>query len=202
MDRKVQGVARCIRNCSTTNLVGGWMRATIPTSSPSHGRRGTDQEQGCSSQILQLTWKSVGGTKPSRAYNFSSEAPSTFNMHRSPILAYFFELSGMSRQTFALAELAQVNSGESWTWFSPTSSLSVRPPPVCQFRFLHFSAWISHHFRFVFARHISGTAKCCQFAESTHFELYLCWNHTCICELNGFIIFQDSARPWTMYCAI
>ena len=29
MDRKVQGVARCIRNCSTTNLVGGWMRATL-----------------------------------------------------------------------------------------------------------------------------------------------------------------------------
>ena len=34
MDRKVQGVARNIRNCATTILVGGWKRATIPTSSP------------------------------------------------------------------------------------------------------------------------------------------------------------------------
>ena len=48
VERKVQGVARCIRNCATTNLVGGWMRATLPTSSPSQSRRGTEQEQRCS----------------------------------------------------------------------------------------------------------------------------------------------------------
>ena len=34
MERKVQGVARNIQNCATTILVGGWKRATIPTSSP------------------------------------------------------------------------------------------------------------------------------------------------------------------------
>ena len=33
-DKKVPGVAWIIRNCATTNLVGGWKRATIPTSSP------------------------------------------------------------------------------------------------------------------------------------------------------------------------
>ena len=65
------------------------------------------------SQILQLTWQSVGGTKPSRGVIFSSEAPGTFNMHRSPILAYFFELSGMSGQTFPVSKPLQVNSEES-----------------------------------------------------------------------------------------
>ena len=54
------------------------------------------------SQILQLTSKSVGGTKPSRGVFFSSEAPGTFNMDRNPILAYIFELSGMSAITFAV----------------------------------------------------------------------------------------------------
>ena len=56
------------------------------------------------SQILQLT-KSVGGTNAPRADNFSSEAPGAFNMHFSPILAYFFELSGMSGPTFSAANL-------------------------------------------------------------------------------------------------
>ena len=82
-------------------------------------------------------------------------------MHCSPILAYFFELSGMSSQAFALAQLAQVNSGESWTWFSPTSSLSVGHLQFVSSDCFHFSDWISHHFCFVFVRHISGTAQCC-----------------------------------------
>ena len=34
IDKKFPGVARNIRNCATTTLVGGWKRATIPTSSP------------------------------------------------------------------------------------------------------------------------------------------------------------------------
>ena len=65
-----------------------------------------------SSQILQLT-KSVGGTNASRADNFSSEAPGAFNMHFSPILAYFFGLSGMTGPTFVLSKPVQVNSEES-----------------------------------------------------------------------------------------
>ena len=75
---------------------------------------------------------------PSRAYNFSSEAPSTFNTHRSPILAYFFELSGMSRQTFALAALAQVNSVESYSWPSlvwPNTEELISRPFVGENRF-------------------------------------------------------------------
>ena len=34
VDKKFPGVAKNIRNCATTNLVGSWKRATIPTSSP------------------------------------------------------------------------------------------------------------------------------------------------------------------------
>ena len=74
-------------------------------------------------------------------------------MHRSPILAYFFELSGMSRQTFALADLAQVNSVESWTWFSPTSSLSVRH---LQFVCSDFSIF-QVGFLTIFILYLSGT---------------------------------------------
>ena len=62
------------------------------------------------SQILQLTWKSVGGTNAPRADNFSSHAPAAFNMHLSPIHSYLFGISGISRPTFALSNLAQVNS--------------------------------------------------------------------------------------------
>ena len=65
------------------------------------------------SQILQLTLKSVGGTKPSRGVFFSSEAPGTFNMHPNPILAYIFELRRTSAPTFAVPNPLQVNSVES-----------------------------------------------------------------------------------------
>ena len=40
----------------------------------------------------------------------------------------------------------------------------------------------------------------CPFAESTHLEMYLCGNLSCICELAGFNIFQDSAHAiWTIW---
>ena len=58
-----------------------------------------------------LEW--VGGTKPSRGVFFSSEARGTFNMHPNPILAYIFELSGMSAITFAVPNPLQVNSVQS-----------------------------------------------------------------------------------------
>ena len=64
--------------------------------------RGYSMSIALRSQILQLT-KSVGGTNAPRADNFSSEAPGAFNMHFSPILAYFFGQVGMSSPTFALS---------------------------------------------------------------------------------------------------
>ena len=42
VDKKFLGVARNIRNCATTTLVGGWKRATIPTSSPGGCRPATE----------------------------------------------------------------------------------------------------------------------------------------------------------------
>ena len=114
------------------------------------------------SQILQLTWQSVGGTNPSREVIFSSQAPGTFNMLRSPILAYFFGLTQMSVQTFTLPKPLQVNSVES-------KRADLAPPPVCLF------------------------------AQSTHFQLYLCRNLGRICELPGFHIFQESVHAiWTI----
>ena len=72
------------------------------------------------SQILQLTWKSVGGTNASRADNFSSEAPGAFNMHRYPIHSYIFGLSRISRPTFALSNLVQKET-----------RADLAAPPVC-----------------------------------------------------------------------
>ena len=60
MDGKVQGVARNIRNCSTTSLVGGWKRATIPPSSLAGGRRATEQNLRSSLYILEYRlWHTV-----------------------------------------------------------------------------------------------------------------------------------------------
>ena len=42
VDKNVPGVASTIRNCAATNLVGGGMRATLPTSSPCCSRRATE----------------------------------------------------------------------------------------------------------------------------------------------------------------
>ena len=42
MDGKALAIARNIRNCATTNLVGDWKRATLPTSSPGGCRPATD----------------------------------------------------------------------------------------------------------------------------------------------------------------
>ena len=42
IDKKVPTFAYNVRNCSTTTLVGGWKRATIPTSSPGDCRPATE----------------------------------------------------------------------------------------------------------------------------------------------------------------
>ena len=103
-----------------------------------------------------------------RGVIFSSEAPGTFNMHRSPILAYFFGLTQMSVQTFALPKPLQVNSVESKSRFSSASSLSVRPPPVCPFAILHFSDCISPHFRFCISRAHFMNCPVLQFEPAEH----------------------------------
>ena len=42
MDGKAPAIALNIRNCATTNLVGDWKRATLPTSSPGGCRPATE----------------------------------------------------------------------------------------------------------------------------------------------------------------
>ena len=65
------------------------------------------------SQILQLTWKSVGGTNPSRADNFSSEAPSTENVVGTPPHVTHIWIQRDVRTNVSLQKLAQVNLEES-----------------------------------------------------------------------------------------
>ena len=83
--------------------------------------------------------------------------------------------------------------------FSPTPSLSVHPPPVCQFWFLHFSTWIST----IFVLYLSGTYQELSKAVSWLRALIL----KCICaEITlvfanwmDSIFFQDSAHAiWAM----
>ena len=73
------------------------------------------QNSSIGSQVPQPTcyWKWVGGTNPSRADNFSSEAPSTENVAGTPPHVTHIWIQRDVRTNVSLQKLAQVNLEES-----------------------------------------------------------------------------------------
>ena len=111
-------------------------------------------------------WKWVGGTNPSRADNFSSEAPSLKMWLVPPHMSHIFGFSGMQGRMLAWQNLRKS--------IQKRARADLVPPPVCQFtrlqfvssRYCYFQLGFLTGFVFVFARHITGTAQCCHLSPS------------------------------------
>ena len=125
-----------------------------------------------SSQVPQPTcyWKWVGGTNPSRADNFSSEAPSLKMWLVPPHMSHIFGFSGMQGRMLACQNLRKS--------IQKSARADLVPPPVCQFAdttsfpsyLFQFDKWISLLGDFTF---VIGTFWC---SLSQHQVLKLGYN--------------------------
>ena len=105
------------------------------------------------SQILQLTWKSVGGTNPFRADNFSSEAPSLKMWLVPPHMSHIFGFSGMQGRILACQNLRKS--------IQKSARADLVPPPVCPFAHHQFvrsrNCIFQLGFRTIFISYLRGT---------------------------------------------